>query len=145
MKEQLEILSLVLGMAGTIIGGIWFIWNKRQSSIQDNYHTLAQTWTNEGAINNTESMFISLNLTLNNGELYGSLTSPQLERDYDVNVKPGWFSSIMTIGESYGRGVAIKAIVKVRIVGNRNRLKWQPIKVPPTYTLPNKTVLWLST
>ena len=145
MNETIEIIALIIGITTPVIGGLWFLWKTRKSSIQNNYQTLAQSWTNEGSINGTESMYISLNLTLNNGEIYGSITSPQLERDYDVNVKPGWFSSTLTIGESFGRGVALKAIVKVKITGNRNRLRWQPIEVPPTYTLPKRTELWPST
>ena len=145
MKENLEIIALIIGIATPFAAGLWFLWKKRQSTIQENYNTLAQKWTNEGCINGNESMYILLDLALESGELYGSISSPQLERDYNVNVTPGWFSSTLTIGESFGRGVAIQAIVKVKITGNRNRLKWQPITIPSTYTLPPSTVLWPST
>lgn len=144
MKENLEIISLAIGILASVLTGLWFIWNKRKSSIHENYNTLARTWSNEGCVGSTESMFINLNLRLSNGELFGSVSSPEIERDYDVYVTVGWFSSLLTIGESFGRGTFVKATVKVKITGNRNRLEWTPIKVPPQYKLPTKTILWPS-
>ena len=100
MKDYLELIALIVGIATPVLGGLWFLWRARTSSIQDNRKTLAQTWTNEGSIGSNESMFIDLILELNSGDLYGSITSPQLDRDYNVNVNTGWFSSKLVIGES---------------------------------------------
>jgi hypothetical protein len=141
MKDYLELIALIVGIATPVLGGLWFLWRARTSSIQDNRKTLAQTWTNEGSIGSNESMFIDLILELNSGDLYGSITSPQLDRDYNVNVNTGWFSSKLVIGESFGRGTLVKATVKVKISGNRNRLVWKPLNVPSRYKLPSKTVL----
>ncbi len=142
MKEYLEIFALSIGIAAPIIGGIWFLWIRRQSSIHKNYQTLAQSWTNEGDILGAETKFITLNLRLDNGDLFGTLESPQLDRFYDVHVFPGWFSSRLEISDLRGRIVEPKGTFRIHISDNRNRLQWKAIKLTDTDILPSRTVLW---
>lgn len=142
MKEKLQLLALVVGIVTPLIGGIWFIWKKRKAAIQKNYKTLAQGWTNEGDIHSTETKYITLNLTLKDGELYGSLESPRLERGYEANVSPGWFTSKLEVSELLGRNLIPKATVRIKIIGNRNRLKWNAKKLHDADVLPEKTILW---
>ncbi len=142
MKQYLELWALIVSIVTPIIGGAWFIWKKRQSAIQKNYKTLAQAWTNEGDISSKETKYITLKLTLENGELYGSLESPQLERDYEAHVNPGWFSSKLEISELRGRNLIPKATIKIKITGNRNRLKWNAQKLKDVDILPPNTILW---
>lgn len=142
MKENLELLVLIVSIVTPIIGGVWFIWKKRQSAILENYKTLAQVWTNEGDISSKETKYITLKLTLENGELYGSLESPRLERNYEAHVYPGWFSSKLEISELLGRNLISKATIKIKITGNRNRLKWNAQKLKDVDVLPQNTILW---
>lgn len=142
MKENLELLALILSIVSPIIVGVWFIWKKRQSAILENYKTLAQVWTNEGDISSKETKYITLKLTLENGELYGSLESPRLERNYEAHVYPGWFSSKLEISELLGRNLIPKATIKIKITGNRSRLKWNAQKLKDVDVLPQNTILW---
>ena len=137
MKENLEILTFVMALIVPIVGGLWFIWTRRQSSIQENYQILAKHWSNEGSINSEEPVYVHLKLTLNHGELYGLISSNASGENHDVNVTPGWFSSKLVIRGSYGEGIAV-----IKITGNRNRLQWLSKDVPPGYQLPKCTELW---
>ncbi|MFA6977867.1 MAG: hypothetical protein WC209_00985 [Ignavibacteriaceae bacterium] len=142
MKENLEVLLLIVSIVTPITIGVWFIWKKRQATILENYKTLAQVWTNEGAIISKETKFITLKLSLENGELYGTLESPRFERDFEAHVYPGWFSSKLEISELIGNHIIPKAIIKIKIKGNRNRLKWKAQKLIDVDLLPKSTVLW---
>ena len=100
------------------------------------------TWTNEGAINGNEAIFLHLALRLSYGDLYGSLTSPQFEESYDVHVHPGWFHSVAYISLLRGRGSMPVAKVTLKLRGNRNRLAWKLTEQIEMAFLPSTTELW---
>ena len=144
MKDQLQILVFFVSIFTALIGGVWFIWKHRKAAIQANYKTLNREWTNEGDIDSKESKYITLKLTLENGDLYGTIESPRLDHDYEAHVSPGWFTSKLEVSELLGRTLIPKATVKIKIKGNRNRLKWNATKIKDIDVIPKNTILWPS-
>ena len=96
-KEWLEVFVLTATLIAILCTGLRFVWHQRQASIEKNYQALARKWTNEGEMNSSETIFIDLDLTLENGDLFGLVNSPQFERPYEAHVDPRWFSSTLTI------------------------------------------------
>lgn len=142
MKDQLQILLFIVSILTPLIGGLWFLWRQRKAAIQKNYQTLAREWMNEGDISSKESKYITLKLTLKNGDLYGTIESPLLKRDYEVHVSTGWFTSKLEVTELLGRNIVFKATAKIKITGNRNRIRWRATKIKDTDVIPTKTILW---
>ena len=141
MKDQLEIAALLVGVTAPIMGGLWFLWKQRQSSIQNNFTTLAQNWTNEVDLYNRESMYLLMKLRLTGGELIGSIILSESGREFYVYARPGWFYSKIEVIDG---NRPLKGIVQVRISGNRNRLKWKAKGVASTFPLLKSTVLWVT-
>jgi hypothetical protein len=142
MKDQLQILVFIIGIMTSVIGAIWFLWKHRKNAIKENYKTLACKWTNEGDIHSVDTKYITLDLMLKNGDLFGTIESPKLENGYEAHVTPGWFTSKLEISELSGRNIIPKSTVRLRIKGNKNRLKWNAKTNNETDILPNNTTLW---
>lgn len=134
--------------AFAIIGGLFaaalFVWKWRSSAIQSAYRDLALTWTNEGDIGGSGGPYISLALQCVHGELYGTLTSPQFDESYDAHIQPGWFSSTANISLLRGRSVEEIAKFKLRLTGNKNRLRWSAKSADPPEFLPRSAEFWPS-
>lgn len=142
MKDQLQILVFIISIITSVIGAIWFLWKQRKIAVKAIYKTLACVWTNEGDIHSVDTKYVTLNLMLENGDLYGTVESPKLQNSYEAYVSPGWFTSKLEISELAGRNVIPKATVSLKIKGNKNRLKWKAKTNNDTDILPNNTTLW---
>ncbi|WP_293325006.1 hypothetical protein [Parvibaculum sp.] len=144
LAEWTQTIAAAIAILGALLSGTIYLVHSREGSIQETRKILATTWTNEGDISSKEYNFIDLSLELKDGDLYGTLTSPQKDGPYDVNVDVGWFSSRATISELYGRRVVTVATVRLKIKGNNNRLAWTVVSGSPPSIIPRNTTLWLS-
>lgn len=144
LLELLQASDSSIAIAGGFVGVIYFVWRWRKNSIDSLRKDLGLVWTNEGDIQSSETNFIDLSLTLEHGDLYGSLSSPQSDDIFDVHVTPGWFSAHASITLLRGRSSLPVADVKLMLKGNRNRLRWvlRTKDAPPF--LPRESVLWPS-
>jgi hypothetical protein len=140
--ELLQAGDSSFAIAGGLLAIGFFVARWRKAAIQGHYKDLAFIWTNEGAIDGDEPIFIHLALQLSHGELYGTLTSPQFDESYEVHVNPGWFYSTANISLLRGKGLIPITEVKLTLRGNRNRLAWKLSAPTKAAFLPRDTELW---
>ena len=141
-KDRLEAMTYVVAIVGGISAAVLYFSNSRAQSISQARTELLRTWTNEGDITSTETHFIDLKLESFDGDIAGTLSSPQLDSPLDVAVDVGWHSSTLSITQLRGRSVVPIAEVKVALSGNNNRLGWDTTSTSPPAYLPPSTILW---
>ena len=143
VNDALQAAANVVIIVGGIGVGLWTLNNARSDAIADNRAALVQVWTNEGDILATETRFITLELQDYSGDLIGTLRGPGFDATFDVQVDVGWRSSELHITELRGRSAQPVGTVKVKLLGNHNRLQWELDDSSPDY-LPRSTALWIS-
>jgi hypothetical protein len=142
LKDWLESVAYTAAVLGAVAGGIIFLSNSRKESIETARHDLARNWTNEGDILSKQTAFIDIDLQNNEGDIIGTLKSPHLGKPLDVHVDVGWASSNLVISELRGRSIIQIATVKIKVVGNHNRLDWRVSSSGAPDYLPRHSELW---
>jgi hypothetical protein len=143
IPDWLAISGALAGLCGGVAGLISVaahLLSLRAEKIDTLRTALSRAWTNEGSINSTETLFITLELEMQNGDVYGSLQTSARERLLDANLEAHLFSATLTVSE---RGHEV-ASVQLRLKGNRNRIKWKVISGNVEHWIPEKTLLWPS-
>jgi hypothetical protein len=140
----LQMASYSVGIASAASVGAAWLYRTRKSSVEALRTELARAWTNEGDIACTDYCFITLDLTLKDGDLYGTLSAPSLPRLLEAHVEVKWGSAVLRISELLGRSLIPIAKVRLRLKGNRNRLHWKVIGKSSQPAIPDKSVLWPS-
>lgn len=143
-QELLQISDSSIAITAGLLSLIYFVWSWRKNSIELLRKDLSLVWTNEGDIQSSESSYIDLALKLEYGNLFGSLSSPQTDEIFDVHVTPGWFSANASITLMCGRASIPIANVKLKLRGNRNRLRWILCTKDAPSFLPRESELWPS-
>lgn len=105
---------------------------------------IVRAWTNEGDISSNERKFVTLDLALKDGDVYGTLSLNTEERLLGAHVGIGWGRATLQVSRFRSRGLQPIATVRLRLSGNRNRLKWKVVKEEEKGVLPAKTLLWPS-
>jgi hypothetical protein len=150
------IVQLILAGAAAVavFGGLCkaaiFLSKMRKESIDSLRKSLVRTWTNEGDINSEETHFIDLKISLYEGDLIGTIYSRPLESMSEINNRPfdghinlHWGSATLDITRIFGRNILKIGRVKLRVIGNQNRLVWKLIKKgSDRQALPERTILW---
>lgn len=133
--------SLVTILAAA--GGL-FLWLKDQRAlaIEKNRATLANAWTNEGDVTGTDYRFMDICFSDSDGDIIGSMSSPQTEVIYDLAVDVGWQSSTVKILELRGNSIVEIGEASIKVTGNNNRLKWKIRSGGIPKIIPEETILW---
>lgn len=142
LKDWLEASAYAVAIVGAIAGALIFTLNSRKASIENTRKEIARTWTNEGDISSNEAKFVTLTLQDHDGDLIGSLESPQLDHPLEVHAVVGWRSTDLVISDLREKGPVHVTTVKVRIMGNNNRLQWRLAESTHPEALPTATTLW---
>lgn len=119
-----------------------FIADNRSDSIDNSRKEIVRGWTNEGDVTSPESTFIDLKLENNDGDIVGTLQSPQLDHPLDVQASIGWCSTLLVISEVRGRSIVEVGRAEVKITGNKNRMQWRLTGARTPDYLPRETTLW---
>ena len=141
-SQLVEMLSYLVAIIGGVAGGTIYLVQVRRKSIEQLRVNLARQWTNEGDILENEEIFITLILKLQDGDLYGSLTTSSYRRDLEAHVDVGWGTARPHVSELTGRSIGPVGVAKLRLTGNRNRLDWKLVGTKRHDRLPKKTQLW---
>jgi hypothetical protein len=145
VSPAVQLVAAIVGIVGGCSGLISTAWNlrdRRRTEIDTLRNGLGQAWTNEGDIASTEILYMTLELALSDGDLTGSLQTPEGDRPFDANVDVYWGHGIVTISRLYERTPKLVMIAKVQLKGNRNRLHWKALDDRSQGALPTETVLW---
>jgi hypothetical protein len=105
---------------------------------------LSRAWTNEGAIDSEDSVLITLDLKMKDGDVYGSLQTTANERLLSAHLEVHLTSATLRVSEYRGRSIRPVAVVRLSLGGNRNRIKWKVISGNAEQWVPDKTLLWPS-
>jgi hypothetical protein len=105
---------------------------------------LCRAWTNEGSIDSGETLLITVDLKMQDGDVLGALQTSARERLLSAHLKAHMRFGILTITERTGRSSRTVAAVRLRLKGNRNRVKWTVISGNKEKWIPDKTLLWPS-
>lgn len=143
-KDWLEAGSYTVVLLGAFAGAMLFLANHRREAIEGARKALVRSWTNEGDISSGEALFIDLRLEDHDGDIIGTLHSPQRDWPLDVHVDVGWHASVARILEVRSTYVAEVAQARVTVDGNQNRLKWEVTSRDSPDFIPRSTVLWPS-
>ena len=127
------------GAAGLISAAVHSI-SARIEKIDELRTALSRTWTNEGSINSPDTVLITLDLKLHDGYVIGSLQTSTSDRLLSANLDVHLISATLRVSER-SRTVAV---VRLRLRGNRNRVKWKVISGNEEKRVPDKTSLWPS-
>jgi hypothetical protein len=144
LSHWLESLAYFVAIAGGIAGAIIYLYGVRKSSIESTIQTIARAWTNEGDISSTESTFVTLELKNIDGDLVGSISTSAQTNTLEAHATVGWFSTELQVSELLGRNIVTIGTAKLRLIGNRNRLKWNFNGKKESALLPEDTLLWPS-
>jgi hypothetical protein len=104
---------------------------------------LVGSWTNEGDIHSTETNFVDLELTLDDGVLSGTLTASGYESTLDAHVEVGWRSARLRLSHFKGKTAFPFAEVELQLRRNPRNIHWKVLSGDGGVWLPHKTVLWL--
>lgn len=134
-------LAAILAAVGTS-----FLWikNQRAEAIEQNRSTLANAWTNEGDVTGTDYRFMNICFSNSDGDIIGSMSSPQTEVIYDLAVDVGWQSSTVKILELRGNSIVEIGEASIKVTGNDNRLRWKIRSGGNPKIIPEETILWPS-
>jgi hypothetical protein len=86
----------------------------------------------------------TLDLKMYDGDVVGSLQTNAYERLLEAHLEAHLSSGTLTVSELRGRSIRTVAVVRLRLRGNRNRLKWKVISGNAEHWVPDKTLLWPS-
>ena len=89
-------------------------------------------------------MLITLDLKMHDGDVIGSLQTNAYERLLDAHLEAHLFSATLRVSEFRHRSSRTVAVVRLRLTGNRNRIKWKVISGNVEHWIPDKTLLWPS-
>lgn len=141
-KELLELITYAIGIVGSVIAGVMFLWRAYRGRIETQRKSITRSWTNEGvAFGNSDEALVTLHLTDHHGDIIGQLEAPSLDRPLEAHLTPGWPKATLTLSFLNRTGVQGIATAKLKIVGNNNRIAWKLVKggIPE---LPKITILW---
>lgn len=144
LAQWLEALAYVVAIVGGIAGAVVFTASARRESMDVLRRGLARAWTNEGDITSNESVVVTLDLTLHDGDLLGSLSTSGEERLLEAHVDVFWGKARLQVSRLMGRSLEPVGTVRLRLLGNRNRLEWRLVGKSDRNVLPVRTVLWPS-
>lgn len=136
------LIGLCGGAAGLVSGTVRArsYWMDKKAALRKD---IAQSWTNQGDITSEETLLIDLDLKMHRGEIYGQLwTNAHSERLLEAHLDVHLSSATLRVSELLGSYLRPVAVVRLRLAGNRNRLKWKVIKGNSENWLPKKTLLW---
>ena len=137
------LMGLCGGAAGLISAAVHSLSLRTEKS--DALRTvLCRAWTNEGSINSTDAVLITLDLKMLDGDVIGPLQTNAYERLLDANLEVHLFSATLRVSEFRHRSSRTVAVVRLRLRGNRNRIKWKVTSGNAEHWVPDKTVLWPS-
>ena len=135
------VVGLLGGSAG-LMSSIYHAFVVKEDREDKLRNLLGRAWTNEGDITGTEAIFITLDLKLIEGDVVGEMRTSAYERLLEAHLELGWFSSKLTVSELLGRKLMPVAVVRLKLAGNKNRLKWEVVSGNEAAWLPSKTLLW---
>ena len=142
IKDWLESAAYAVAILGALAGASLYLWTSREKAIDESRSVLANQWTNEGDVSGKEREFITLELEDSDGDLIGSLSSPSMQRPLEVHAHVGWSSTTLKLSKLVGNRVVPVATVKIRVVGNKNRLEWRVVDSGTPEHIPASTILW---
>ncbi len=142
ISQWIETFAYIVAIIGGIAGGIIYLHSTRSSSIESTSQAIVRTWTNEGDISSTESVFFTLELENMDGDLVGSIFTNTQANPLEAHATVGWFSTELQISELRGHNVVPVGIAKLKLIGNQNRLEWNLNGNKVCNLLPKKTLLW---
>lgn len=142
LSQGLEALAYIVAIVGGIAGAIIYLHGVRKSSIESTIQIIARAWTNEGDISSTESKFVTLELKNIDGDLVGSISTSAQANTLEAHATVGWLSTELQVSELLGRNVVPIGTAKLKLIGNRNRLKWSFNGKKESALLPKDTLLW---
>ena len=137
------LIGLCGGAAGLISAAVHSL-SLRTEKVDALRTALCRAWTNEGDVNSADTVFITLDLKMQDGDVIGSLQTNAYERLLDANLDVHLFSATLRVSEFRHRSSRTVAIVRLRLRGNRNRIKWKVVSGNVEHWIPDKTLLWLS-
>ncbi len=138
------LMGLCGGAAGLISAAVHSL-SFRTEKIDALRTVLCRAWTNEGCINSTDTVLLTLDLKMHDGDVIGSLQTNAYERLLDAHLEAHLFSATLKVSEFRHRSSRTVAVVRLRLRGNRNRIKWKVISGNGEHWVPDKTSLWPST
>jgi len=142
MKEQLETLAYLTAILGSIFGALIFVVRCRSASISNLREALANEWTNEGDISQDLSPFVNLKLSIEDGDLFGTIRSSSEDHDLEAHVDVHWGWAKLRVTRLLGRNLFPVATVVLRLTGNRNQLTWLAIRRQEASLFPRRSELW---
>ena len=125
LAQWLEASAYLAAIIGAIAGGVVFTLRARRESVDALRKDLARAWTNEGDIHSVMLPFVTLDLALSDGDLFGSLSTSAHDRALEAHVDVAWGRARLHVTELLGRNLVQIGEVSLRLSGNRNRLLWQ--------------------
>src|ERR1035437_11199099 len=137
------LMGLCGGAAGLISAAVHSLF-LRTEKIDALRTVLSKAWTNEGCIDSTDTVLITLDLKMHDGDVIGSLQTNAYERLLVAHVEADLFSATLRVSEFMHRSSRTVAVVRLRLRGNRNRIKWKVISGNAEHWVPDKTSLWPS-
>jgi hypothetical protein len=136
-------MGLCGGAAGLISAAVHAL-SIRTEKIDALRTILARAWTNEGDVSSNEAVLITLDLKIQDGDVYGPLQTSTRERLLCANLEAHLRSGTLTVSELRGRSSRTVAVVRLRLKGNRNRVKWTVLSGNAEHWIPDKALLWPS-
>lgn len=145
----LTVSAAVVGLIGGTSGFVSSLYHAfvvRQAWDDALRRDIGRPWTNEGSLGTTEDdlPFITVALKLEDGDVYGEISTSAYKRPLGVHLKIGWFASTLIVTELVGSSALPVADVRIRLRGNRNRLSWKVVSGNKLAWLPQKALLWPS-
>jgi hypothetical protein len=137
------LMGLCGGAAGLLSAAVHAL-SLRAERIDALRAALGRDWTNEGAIDSPDTVLITLALKMKDGDVFGSLQTSTRERLLSAHLEAHFRYGTLTISELMGRSVRSVAVVRLRLKGNRNRVKWSVISGNAEHWVPDETLLWPS-
>jgi hypothetical protein len=137
------LMGLCGGAAGLVSAAVHAL-SLRTARIDRVRTDLCRAWTNEGSINSKDAVLITLDLKMQDGDVFGSLQTSARERLLSANLEAHLSSGTLTVSELKGRSKRTVAVVRLSLRGNRNRVKWTVISGNVEHWIPDKTLLWPS-
>ena len=93
LRESAYIVTIV---SGIVAAGLFAV-RARKRSIQELRESIAPAWTNEGDFSSNESIFVTLDLLLEDGDVCGTLRANTEEQLLDAHGSVGWGSAVLQV------------------------------------------------
>ena len=133
------VVGLCGGTAGLISSAI-HAFSFRSEKTDALRNALSRAWTNEGAKGSKDTVLMTLDLKMKDGDVFGSLQTTTRQRLLNANLEAHLTSATLKVSES----TRVIATVRLRLMGNRNRVKWKVVSGNSEKWLPDRTILWPS-